>query len=88
VQDWHPVGDREVWFQDRSRKWYRAVLMSPAFDLPFTEHVGIDSRPIGTLDRFGGVIIKGQTYRFSSFDLMNGPPPDQRPDLRKDAKKR
>ncbi|MBC2666198.1 hypothetical protein H7F51_11785 [Novosphingobium flavum] len=76
VYSWHAVSDREVWFEDRSHKWYRAELMMPAFDLPFIEGVGIDARPMGTLDRFGGVIVKGQTYRFASFDLMAGPPPD------------
>lgn len=76
VQSWHALSDREIWFEDRSRTWYRAVLFSPAFELPFAEGVGIDARPGGTLDKFGGVTVKGRIYRFASFDQMAGPPPD------------
>lgn len=75
VQDWRAVSDREIWFLDTHRTWYRAVLFGPAFELPWVEHIGIDARPGGTLDRFGGIIVKGQRYNFVSFDKMSGPPP-------------
>jgi hypothetical protein len=75
VENWQAVGDREIWFEDQHRRWYRAVLVSPAFDLPFVEHIGIDARPMGTLDRFGGVFVKGRHYAFQSFEAMPGPPP-------------
>ena len=75
VETWQVVSDREIWFQDQHRHWYRAVLMSPAFDLPFVEHIGIDARPAGTLDKFGGIYVKGRHYTFQSFEAMPGPPP-------------
>lgn len=75
VDNWQAVSDREIWFEDQHRHWYRAMLMTPAFDLPFVEHIGIDARPMGTLDRFGGIIVKGQHYSFRSFERMPGPPP-------------
>jgi len=76
VYNWHAVSDREIWFEDDSHRWYRAMLSAPAFDLPFAIDVGIAPSPLGALDRFGGVIVKGRAYRFSSFDLMAGPPPE------------
>ena len=75
VETWQVVNDREIWFQDQHRHWYRAVLMGPAFDLPFAEQIGIDARPSGTLDKFGGIYVKGRHYVFRSFDAMPGPPP-------------
>lgn len=75
VDNWHAVNDHEIWFEDSRRQWYRATLMSPAFDLPFGIAVGIDTGPMGTLDRFGAVVVKGRKYPFASFDLMSGPPP-------------
>ena len=75
VEDWRAVSDREIWFEDLHRHWYRATLMTPAFDLPFVEHIGIDARPSGTLDKFGGIYVRRQHYMFASFEAMPGPPP-------------
>jgi len=75
VDDWRAVGNREVWFKDSHRRWYRAVLFSPATQLPYTETIGIDARPSGMLDKFGGIYVRGQHYNFTSFELMSGPPP-------------
>lgn len=80
VEDWRALGDSEIWFRDTHRNWYRAELFGPAFELPWAERIGIDARPGGTLDRFGGIIVKGQRYNFVSFDKMAGPPP-KRPTL-------
>ncbi|HKT86558.1 MAG TPA: DUF6491 family protein [Novosphingobium sp.] len=74
VNDWRAEGDRTIYFQDQHRRWYRATLMAPAFDLPFVERIGIDSGPMGTLDKFGAVIVKGQRYPFASFEQVAGPP--------------
>lgn len=75
VDNWQAVNDREIWFEDQHHRWYRAVLMSPALDLPFVEHIGIDARPMGTLDKFGGIFVRGRHYVFRSFEAMPGPPP-------------
>jgi len=75
VDDWDAVSDREIWFEDLHRHWFRAALMTPAIDLPFAEHIGIDARPTGTLDKFGGIYVHGRHYTFASFEVMPGPPP-------------
>ena len=74
VYSWRTEGDSTVYFEDQHRHWYRATLFAPAFDLPFVERIGIDSGPMGTLDRFGAVIVKGQRYPFRSFVAVDGPP--------------
>ena len=75
VDNWQAVSDREIWFEDLHHHWFRATLMSPAIDLPFVEHIGIDARPAGTLDKFGGIYVHGRHYPFASFEAMPGPPP-------------
>lgn len=74
VQDWRAQGDRTIYFEDQQRHWYRATLMNRAFNLPFAEHIGIDAGPIGTLDRFGAIVVGGQRYAFTSFERVSGPP--------------
>ncbi|MFC3174155.1 hypothetical protein ACFOD9_07825 [Novosphingobium bradum] len=75
VDDWRVVSDREIWFRDSHRRWFRAILFTPAIDLPYVERIGIDARPMGTLDKFGGIVVRGQHYDFRSFEAMPGPPP-------------
>jgi len=74
VDDWRADGDRAVYFEDLHHNWYRAELFMPAFDLPYTEYIGIDSRPNGTLDKFGAIYVHGQRYPFESFVKVDGPP--------------
>ena len=74
VDDWRAEGDRVIYFKDQHRQWYRATLFSPAFDLPYVEQIGIDARPGGTLDKWGGIIVRGQRYSFQSFERVAGPP--------------
>ena len=75
IRDWVAEGDRTLYVQDNFRKWYRAILFTPAFDLPFAQAIGFDTRPMGTLDRWSTVIVRGQRYPISSFERVDGPPP-------------
>ncbi|GFM27550.1 DUF6491 family protein [Novosphingobium sp. PY1] len=74
VDDWRAGDSRTIYFRDSHRQWYRATLMSPAFDLPYVEHIGIDAGPTGTLDKFGAVVVKGQRYQITSFERVDAPP--------------
>ena len=74
VDDWRAESDRVIYFKDQHRQWYRATLFSPAFDLPYVEHIGIDARPGGSLDKWGGIIVRGQRYSFQTFERVAGPP--------------
>lgn len=74
IRDWVAEGDRTLYVQDNFRKWYRATLFAPAFDLPFAQAIGFDTRPMGTLDRWSAVIVRGQRYPISSFERVEAPP--------------
>lgn len=76
VWDWHAEGTRTIYFQDRHKDWYRAELASPAFDLPYTEFIGLDTSPSDRLDKFSAVYVRGERHLFTSFDKVAGPPPD------------
>ncbi len=74
VRDWRSQGMDRIYFQDNRGQWYLAKLMGTASDLPFTEFVGIDANPDGSLDKFSAVYVKGQKYPFESFVKVAGPP--------------
>ena len=74
IWDWRAEGNRTIYIEDNHRRWYKAVLFSPALDLPFVNFIGIDAGPTGTLDKFGAVYIHGQRYPFASFERVDGPP--------------
>ena len=74
VRDWRAQGSGNVYFQDNHGQWYRAKLMGSATDLAFTDFIGIDANPDGSLDRFSAIYVKGQKYPFESFVKVDGPP--------------
>ncbi|HWJ69886.1 MAG TPA: hypothetical protein VNS79_07560 [Sphingobium sp.] len=74
VRDWVAEGDQTIYFQDATRHWYRATLFTRSIDLPFAFAIGLDTGPIGTLDKWSSVIIDGQRYPLQSFERVSGPP--------------
>jgi len=74
VRNWVAQGNQTIYFQDSSRRWYRATLFAPSSDLPFAQAIGFDTGPIGTLDKWSTVIIRGQRYPLQSFERVDGPP--------------
>ena len=75
IRDWREAGDRTLYIQDRARHWYRATLMTSAFDLPFTTAIGFDTGPIDRFDKFSSVVVRGQRYAVQSLVRVDGPPP-------------
>ena len=75
VYTWEVENDTTIWFQDNYRHWYKATLIGNAIDLPFAEEIGIDTRPGGSLDRWGAIIVKGRRYQLATLEAMPGPPP-------------
>jgi len=73
VDNWRADGTGAVYFQ-HGRQWYRATLFMPASDLPFAEHIGIDTGPSGSLDKWGAIYVRGQRYPFRSFEKVAQPP--------------
>jgi hypothetical protein len=74
IRDWRAVGDRTLYIQDRARDWYKATLMSPALELPFTWAIGFDTGPIDRFDKFSSVVVRGQRYAVQSLVKVDGPP--------------
>lgn len=66
--------DRTIYFEDQHRQWYKATLIAPAIDLPFTLGMRIDTGPVDTLDKWGAVYVGHQRYPFQSFEKVAGPP--------------
>jgi len=62
IRDWRETGDRTLYIQDSARHWYRATLMTSAFDLPYTTAIGFDTGPTDRLDKFSSVVVRGQHY--------------------------
>ena len=78
VDDWRAESSDVIYFKDSRRRWYRAELFGPAFDLPYVEHIGIDASPSGSLDRWSTIYVRGHRYHFRSFEQVDGPPPKKR----------
>lgn len=74
IQNWRADGDSALYIQDAHRKWYHATLMGPCTDLPFANAIGIETRGIDTLDRFGTIVVRHQRCAIQSF-VASGPPP-------------
>ena len=69
-------GDRQtIYVQDRFRRWYKATLMRPSYDLRATTAVGFDTGPTDRFDKFSWVVIRGQRYAVESLVRADGPPP-------------
>lgn len=75
VYNWQADGTQGLWVQDSRKHWYYASLLGPCFGLDFATTLGFDVDPMGTLDRFGAVIVPGWgRCNFSSLAASNGPP--------------
>jgi hypothetical protein len=73
VRDFHAVTDDTVYLQARDRQWYRAELIGPCFGLPYALAIGVDAQPLGTLDRFGTIIVDGERCKIGSLTPAESP---------------
>jgi hypothetical protein len=75
VYNWQADGTQGLWVQDSHKRWYYASLLGPCFGLDFATTLGFDVDSLGTLDRFGAVIVPGWgRCNFSSLAVSNAPP--------------
>jgi hypothetical protein len=73
IRTWSVLDDKTLLIEDSHGHWYRAELMSAAFDLPFAEALAFKTTPSGSFDRFSTVIVKGRAYPLVSL-TQTGPP--------------
>lgn len=70
-------GDRIVYLEGTNRRWYKAELSGPCFNLPHALRLGFDTRFNGdTLDNTSTLIVDGERCRIAS--LVRADPPPQR----------
>jgi Family of unknown function (DUF6491) len=60
IYNWQVVDNRTVLIQGQNRKWYKATLFSPCFDLPFAERLGFESNSDGSFDKFSSIQVRSQ----------------------------
>jgi hypothetical protein len=60
IYNWQVVDDRTVLIQSQNRKWYKATLFSPCFNLPFAERLGFESNSDGSFDKFSSIQVRSQ----------------------------
>ncbi len=73
IYTWQVENNRTVLIQSQSRKWYRATLMSPCFDLPFAEQIAFETNPSGSFDKFSAIRVRSQRCPVTSLVQTNAP---------------
>ena len=74
IYNFQADGDRGVYLQDRSRKWYYATVWAPCTELPFATRIGVKTQGIDTLDKFGSILVDGHECKIGTL-VTSGPPP-------------
>jgi Family of unknown function (DUF6491) len=73
IYNWQVVDDRTVLIQSQDRKWYKATLLSPCFDLPFAERLGFESNSDGSFDKFSAIQVRSQKCPLTSLVETTAP---------------
>lgn len=60
IYNWQVGDDRTVLIQSQNRKWYKATLLSPCFNLPFAQRLGFESNSDGSFDKFSSIQVRSQ----------------------------
>lgn len=68
-----PIDDDTVYLRAGGR-WYRAELMTPCFELPWANAIGVDTRGSSSLDRFSTLIVGRDRCRLQSLVASEAPP--------------
>lgn len=75
IRDWSADGDRGLWVQGSSRKWYYAQFMGRCMGLGFATALGFDTRFQGSFDRWSSVLVPGYSRcTLTSLTPSDGPP--------------
>ena len=75
IRDWSADGDRGLWMQAVSRKWYYAQFMGRCTGLAFATALGFDTRNLSVFDRWSAVVVPGYSRcTLTSLTPSEGPP--------------
>jgi hypothetical protein len=73
IRTFRAVSDHVVYFQDRSRRWYRAEVPG-CLGLQWAHVIGFDTHGSSSFDRFSSIIVEGQRCRLLSLKTSGEPP--------------
>ena len=73
IWNWQVLDNRTVLIETSSHKWFKAVLMSPCLDLPYSEKIGFQSNADGSFDKFGAIQTRGTRCPLISLTATTAP---------------
>lgn len=73
VSDWRVVDDTTLLIKDVHGHWYRAKLLTAATELHFTDSVGFDTSPSGSLGKHSSIVVEGRRYPIVSLTRTERP---------------
>ena len=74
IDDFAADGNRGIYLRDRGRRWYYASILGPCTGLPFAQRIGVVTRGIDRLDRFGTILVDGERCDIDRLVTSDGPP--------------
>ncbi len=84
IRDFQADGRDALWIQDQQRNWYHATLFGPCFGLEYAIGIGFVTKGTSTLDKFGQIVVDGQTCQIQTF-VTSDPPPKKTRKKRKES---
>jgi hypothetical protein len=89
IWNWQVIDNRTVLIETTSHKWYKATLLSPCIDLPYSERIGFQSNTDGSFDKFGAIQTRGTRCPLISLTATEAPAtaPKKQPDAAASAVK-
>jgi len=78
IYNWKADREKGIWIEDAHHKWYYATLLGPCLGLDFATHIGFDTRPVDTFDRFSKIVVPGYgRCTVQNFTASDPPPAKQ-----------
>lgn len=73
IRNFEADGDRGIWLEDRSRRWYYGEFMGPCRGLQFEQAIGFDTGGLSRFDRFSKIIVRDDVCTLSSLVTAEKP---------------
>jgi len=73
IRNWRALDDSTLWLEDQSGYHYQAKLVTPSWQLAYTETIGFVTDPGGNFDRHSAIAVKGMTYPLASLIRVEAP---------------
>ncbi|NIJ38007.1 hypothetical protein FHR22_002710 [Sphingopyxis panaciterrae] len=77
IRNWQADRERGIWIEGARGEWYYGSFAGTCRDLNFAEAIGVETRGISRLDKFGTLIVRGERCQLTSF-VTSAPPPSKK----------